>query len=92
MTTNMITMTKDCLNTFCKGMLGALTMGAYTQYITGKMIERERRDMEKQNKLEMETQFYKNKKEMDIQETKYQIQIDQLKKEIKEIKQKQRWF
>jgi hypothetical protein len=69
------------LKTIVQGALGAMTFGAYHQFVTNKMMEINNENMDNKHKSDMSDLINKNKTEISDLSNKYNI--DLLKLELK---------
>lgn len=82
----------DTLKTIGHGALGALTFGAYNQYLTTKTMELNNEKMAIQNKYDMEKIQQEHEKNMENIQKRYESDINELKGQINLLQTKSRWW
>ena len=67
------------LKTMVQGAIGAMTFGAYHQFVTNKIMELNNEKMENQHKSDLAIQELKHKEEMKV----FQEKLEKLEEKIK---------
>jgi hypothetical protein len=92
-------MSSDSLITIAQGALGAMTFGAYHQFVTNRMMEMNNEKIEIKNKFYMDKIEIQNKYNMDKIEIQNKYNMDKMERQhreemkiLEEKIERRKWF